>query len=312
MSSIWDWSLMAASNANSDDNINWQEGQPPSTVNNSARSMMQRVRELISDLGAITATTGTTNTISFAAKSPFDTYIDGIRLAFRASNTNTGAATLNVNSVGAKPIFVVNALAGVTALHAGNITAGGIYEVIYSSALDSNSGGWLLLNPAPIQQIPAGTLISLAAPFVPAGFLYCNGQAVSRTTYPALFNAIGTRWGNGNGSTTFNLPDLRGAFLRGWDDGAGRDSGRTFAVYQDSENKSHSHSGSTSAAGEHIHTVVGAFGQQSGPAGATAGNSNLSNPTTPAGNHTHTLNINESGGSEARPKNHTVYYVIKV
>ena len=310
MSSIYDWSLLAASNANSDDNINWQEGQPPSSVNNSARSMMQRVRELISDLGAITATTGTANIITFTAKSPFSSYVDGVRIAFRATNSNTGSATFNVNSVGAKPVFTVSASTGVSALIAGNIVANGIYEVIYSAALDSGSGGWLLLNPT-LQIKPVGALEIMAAPSAPTGFLYCNGQAVSRTTYAALYNYLGTRWGTGNGSTTFNIPDFRGAFLRGWDDGAGLDSGRVFATYQDSDNKKHAHTGTTNTAGEHVHTVVGAFGQFSGPAGATSGNSNLSNPTTPAGNHSHLLNINETGGSESRPKNHTVYFCIK-
>lgn len=69
----------------------------------------------------------------------------------------------------------------------------------------------------------------------PAGFLKCNGAAISRTTYAALFAAIGTTWGSGDGATTFNIPDLRGEFLRCWDDGRGVDSGRAFGGFQ-SEN----------------------------------------------------------------------------
>lgn len=75
----------------------------------------------------------------------------------------------------------------------------------------------------------------------PSGWLKANGAAVSRTTYASLFSAIGTTWGVGDGSTTFNVPDLRGEFVRCWDDGKGTDSGRAFASFQDSENKSHSH-----------------------------------------------------------------------
>lgn len=82
-----------------------RKGNPPSTVNNSARAMMQRVRELVSDLGAIAKTEGTANVLTFNAKSPFAVYADGIRVVVRASSTNTGAATLNVNSTGAKPVF---------------------------------------------------------------------------------------------------------------------------------------------------------------------------------------------------------------
>ena len=58
--------------------------------------------------------------------------------------------------------------------------------------------------------VPIGTIIDFAGPNNPTGYLECNGSAVSRTTYAALFVAIGTTWGSGDGSTTFNLPDLRG------------------------------------------------------------------------------------------------------
>jgi microcystin-dependent protein len=66
----------------------------------------------------------------------------------------------------------------------------------------------------------------------PTGWLKANGAAVSRTTYAALFAAIGTTFGTGDGSTTFNLPDLRGEFFRGWDDSRGVDSGRVFGSSQ--------------------------------------------------------------------------------
>jgi phage-related tail fiber protein len=66
----------------------------------------------------------------------------------------------------------------------------------------------------------------------PAGFLKANGAAVSRTTYADLFAAIGTTYGTGDGSTTFNLPDMRGEFPRGWDDGRGVDSGRGIGTAQ--------------------------------------------------------------------------------
>ena len=66
----------------------------------------------------------------------------------------------------------------------------------------------------------------------PDGWLKANGAEISRTTYAALFAAIGTTFGAGNGSTTFNLPDMRGEFPRGWDDGRGVDSGRSFGTAQ--------------------------------------------------------------------------------
>lgn len=62
---------------------------------------------------------------------------------------------------------------------------------------------------------PVGTLISYAGTSIPTGWLLCNGSAVSRSTYSRLFNIIGTKYGTGNGSTTFNLPNCNGRFLEG-------------------------------------------------------------------------------------------------
>lgn len=80
--------------------------------------------------------------------------------------------------------------------------------------------------------VPTGGIIYIPAVNVPTGYLKANGAAVSRSTYAALFAAIGTSYGAGNGSTTFNIPDLRGEFLRGWDDGRGIDSGRNIGTSQ--------------------------------------------------------------------------------
>lgn len=80
--------------------------------------------------------------------------------------------------------------------------------------------------------IPSGAVLYFAGQTAPSGWLKANGAAVSRSTYAALFAAIGTTYGTGDGRSTFNLPDLRGEFVRGWDDGRGVDSGRTFGSQQ--------------------------------------------------------------------------------
>ena len=80
--------------------------------------------------------------------------------------------------------------------------------------------------------VPSGAVLYFAGQTAPAGWLKANGAAVSRTAYAALFAAIGTTYGAGDGSTTFNLPDLRGEFMRGWDDGRGIDSGRAIGSAQ--------------------------------------------------------------------------------
>lgn len=78
----------------------------------------------------------------------------------------------------------------------------------------------------------AGMVAHFATSTAPSGWLKANGAAVSRTTYASLFTAIGTVFGIGNGSTTFNLPDLRGEFVRSWDDARGIDTGRAFGSPQ--------------------------------------------------------------------------------
>lgn len=88
---------------------------------------------------------------------------------------------------------------------------------------------------------PPGTVAYFAGDTAPHGWLVANGAAVSRTGFPDLFRAIGIRYGAGNGSTTFNLPDLRGEFVRGWDAGRGVDLNRVLGSLQADEFRSHSH-----------------------------------------------------------------------
>lgn len=88
---------------------------------------------------------------------------------------------------------------------------------------------------------PAGMIACFAGQTAPAGWLKANGAAVSRTAYARLFAAVGTTYGAGDGKTTFNLPDLRGEFLRGWDDARGIDTGRAFGSVQAQSVPDHYH-----------------------------------------------------------------------
>lgn len=90
--------------------------------------------------------------------------------------------------------------------------------------------------------VPSGTVAAFARNTAPAGWLKANGSAVSRTTYAGLFNSIGAVFGGGDGTTTFNLPDLRAEVIRGWDDGRGVDPGRGFASLQLDAFQGHAHS----------------------------------------------------------------------
>lgn len=89
--------------------------------------------------------------------------------------------------------------------------------------------------------LPPGFILPYAATIPPDGFLTCDGSAISRTIYSNLFDIIGTVFGQGNGSTTFTLPDLRGDFIRGWDKGRGVDVGRAFGSFQADAFRNHSH-----------------------------------------------------------------------
>lgn len=112
---------------------------------------------------------------------------------------------------------------------------------------DSNWSGVTVANAANDQQAATlGQVVSLSAGALPTGmagfffsdtapvgWLKANGAELSRTTYAKLFAAIGTRYGEGDGSTTFKLPDMRGYFPRGWDDGRGIDNGRALGSTQE-------------------------------------------------------------------------------
>lgn len=92
-----------------------------------------------------------------------------------------------------------------------------------------------------VRQVPAGQIAPFGRATAPTGWLKCNGGAVSRTTYADLFAEVGTTFGAGNGSTTFNLPDLRGEFVRGWADGISVDPGRALGSWQAGTFGSHHH-----------------------------------------------------------------------
>jgi microcystin-dependent protein len=91
----------------------------------------------------------------------------------------------------------------------------------------------------PIASAPIGLVEMFAGINVPVNYLECNGQLLPRT-HP-LFAVLSTYWGNGDGVTTFAIPDMRGVFPRGWDHGRGLDSGRGFGSYQDDTVQEHTH-----------------------------------------------------------------------
>ena len=140
----------------------------------------------------------------------------------------------------------------------------------------------------------AGTIIYTASKTTPTGYLIADGSPVSREYYANLFNAIGTTFGSGDGSTTFNVPDLRGEFIRGWDKNRGVDNGRVFGSQQSDELKSHSHNinttNSAASANDNADPIRGSI---TGGVAASA------------------HSINSTGGNETRPRNVALLACIK-
>ena len=110
----------------------------------------------------------------------------------------------------------------------------------------NNNGKWMayagkVLATGILQAAPPGFTGYFAGTSAPAGWLKANGAAVSRTLYADMFAAVGTTYGAGDGHSTFNLPDMRGEFVRGWDDGRGIDLGRVFGSVQSDNTRRHIH-----------------------------------------------------------------------
>lgn len=159
----------------------------------------------------------------------------------------------------------------------------------------------------------AGEVRYFAMSTAPTGYIKANGAAISRSTYSRLFSAIGTTYGAGDGSTTFNLPDLRGVFPRGYDDGRGYDVGRSFGSYQADDNKAHTHTGTSDSAGAHTHNVNQSAGGNVGAYPFAGSNISGTTPvaTSSAGAHTHTFTTDSTGATEVKVKNVALLACIK-
>lgn len=318
MPSIYNWDVIPANNATADADLTWAEGQAPSTVNNSGRQMMARSKELLIDLGGSLTVGGTANAITLAAQSAFTTHDNGRIVSFKATTDNTGATSLNVNSIGSKAVVKMTE-AGESPLLGAELQAGGIYTVQYTTALDGGSGAWLLMNPTlPFASfIQPGMLMDYAGTTAPTGWLFCYGQAISRTTYAALFAVISTTYGVGDGTSTFNVPDLRGRVIAGKDDMGGSSANRLTTILNGdnlgatggtetftqttSTMPAHSHGGTSGAAGAHTHTLQVFMGNGGSIGGIeTADTGTSEQPTSRAsvngvGDHTHTITSEGSG-----------------
>lgn len=223
-------------------------------------------------------------------------------------STQTLGAADNSTNV-ATTAFVQTTL---TTLNGSNITSGTINAArLPATYLNAASNLSDLSNPSAAiatlgltgasNQSGAIGLFAMQTP--PPGWIVCDGSALSRTTYAALYAAIGTTWGAGDGSTTFNIPDFRGAFLRGWDSGRGLDPSRVFASYQ------------TDKMAGHVHTLNGNIMIANQASSAYGGGLN-----TPGAAYTKVGDLNDTGAgtntgstgsNETAPKNYAILICIR-
>jgi microcystin-dependent protein len=227
--SFWKWSRAASSNATADSTINWAEGQSPSSVNDSARAMMAAAAKYRDDISGALVTAGTSTAYAVSSFQGFDTlaHLDGAMIAFTPHLTSGATVTLNVDGLGGKPL---RASPGVE-LQSGTLVQGTPYAATYNNADGAFYLRGLAGNP---YGVPLGGLIPYLGAAAPnSAFVLPFGQAISRTTYATLFGLIGTTFGAGDGSTTFNVVDLRGRVPGGKDDMGGAAAGRIGSVATD-------------------------------------------------------------------------------
>lgn len=215
------------------------------------------------------------------------------------------STTINANSIDCENIVVDDITVNDSVTVGGNVAVTGTI-----------STGGIQIQPSNF--VPAGAVMPFAMNVAPSGWLKCSGQAVSRTTYATLFALIGTTYGSGDNATTFNLPDLRAEFIRGWDDGRTVDNGRVFGSSQGDLLKKHKHNASNSDCQDYTNINGLASGGQRFNVWCDTNGINYSGQSPLTGDGTHGAQIGDGGGTsvgvvgeETRPRNIALLYCIK-
>ena len=308
--------------------------------------VVQALKKIMQTQAYTAITTSGTAPTYTASITPTPTLVADLRLRAKFHAPTSVASTLNINGLGAKSIKQYdNVGAKIPAVIAANM----LTDVEYDGT------DWVILDPVPYSSGGAGEVCYFARQTAPTGFLKANGACVLVSSYAALVSAIycgdtfnptaefGYRCTDSAGltrsitGTYIKLPDLRGMFPRGWDDGRGVDDGRVFGSIQESANKYHNHGGISQPAGAHGHTAwtdsqgnhrhttnAGADIGQGMATSANNGHPPWYTPATPtdySGSHGHNVGIgtvgnhehyiNNDGEIESRPINMALLACIK-
>jgi microcystin-dependent protein len=196
------------------------EGMAPSGVDDTMRAMMGAIKRWYDwSIPKLTGGTSTAYTLTYAVAP--GALVDGMTHLVRFNAANGVGATLNVNNLGAIPLQYYSAGAW-RAVPTFLFNTDTISRVAYNAS----AGAYFLLDV----EGDTGEVKPFAGATAPAGHLLCFGQTISRTAYAGLFAVLGTTYGAGDGSTTFNLPDLRGIVVAGKDDMGGTNANRLSSV----------------------------------------------------------------------------------
>lgn len=210
-----------------------------------------------------------------------------------ASQSEADAATLN--NVALTPSSLANGISNY--LPQATEIARGAIELATTSEVTAGVDGTKAVTPETLTAslaalglaVPAGAISAFAGSSAPAGYLECDGSQQSRTSLSALFAVVGTTYGTGDNSTTFNLPDLRGEFIRGLDSSRGVDISRTLGSFQADAFASHTHTGVSGNPGTDV---------------ARKGGANRVDDTD-------VYTTNAVGDTETRPRNVALMFIIK-
>ncbi|MCW1990846.1 phage tail protein [Bradyrhizobium diazoefficiens] len=222
---FFNWSRTPAVNANA--TYTWAEGMAPSTVNDSARGIMSDLAEWRDDISGAIATGGTSTAYTVTSYSVFTSLslMNGQMIAFTPHATSGATVTLNVDGLGAKPLRSAPSVD----LPAGVLIQGTPYVAVYNNSDAAFYLHGFYGNP---YSLPIGGVLPFTGATAPnSSFVLAYGQAVSRSTYSTYFGMVSTTYGTGDGSTTFNIPDLRGRFLAGADNMGGTAASRLTSTY---------------------------------------------------------------------------------
>jgi microcystin-dependent protein len=262
--SFWQWSKTASANGTADPTINFAEGQAGSTLNDASRNAMAALAQWRDDTSGALLSTNTGATYQITSNEAFPTPPpNGQFITFMPNVTNPANALVSLDGGTAFPIQTSPG----NAVGAGVMAQGTPYGMTFNATVSA----WLLNNfyAAPTSPIvvPLGGFIPYLGTTAPnSSFVLPFGQALSRTTYSALFAMISTTFGVGDGTTTFNIPDLRGRTLHGLDNMGGVAAGRIGTVVTDggtvsgstlgSVGGSATHAQTTGEVGSHNHTIT--------------------------------------------------------